>query len=137
MLTFKKVSYGENQYLEAKTICNILSIGETQLENVNGTNYRIANVEFPNADGEMIERSAMMYENNFKYLTDEEKEFGGKGFQLTVRLTSPEQPPLLTVSHLKGGERASMDDFGLQATVFDALSESESPAVNAEETLPA
>lgn len=80
-------------------------------ENVNGTPYRLATIEFTNADGVIKTAGCMIYEKNYSHgMTI------GKDYLCTAAKTT--QGMLITVSHLQNAVRATEDDFGFDdATV--------------------
>jgi hypothetical protein len=98
---------GEQQK-RANFSAKLISISDKTLTNVNGTEYRVATIEFKDAKGVSQRVSAMIYENNFKYGMTV-----GETYNATVTITSG-NAPLITVSHLTGsGVRATADMFGL------------------------
>jgi len=94
---------------EMQFISKLLSISEKVLVNVNGKNYKVATIEFVNADGELVRRSAFVYEGNYQngmeigtqYLTTAAKTIDANG----------EPSVIIHVSHLTGADRATLDDF--------------------------
>lgn len=99
----------------------LLSISSNilNLKNDNQTEYRVASIEFTGADGEIKKVTAIVYEKNFQYGMTV-----GDVYQATVTITVGQPNPLITVSHLAAGERATFDDFGVSAEV-DSFVEAE------------
>lgn len=88
----------------------LLSISTAILQNVNGTQYRVATVEFTGADNKVHTASALVYEKNYGYGMPIDKEYLS-----TVTLTA--QGPLITVSHLQpNADRPTLEMFGFAAT---------------------
>lgn len=92
----------------------VLTISKNVLElkNDNKTPYRVATIQFTSAEGELKTVTAIVYEKNFQYGMTE-----GETYQATVTITAGQASPLITVSHLAAGERATFDDFGVTAEV--------------------
>lgn len=83
-----------------------------ELNNEKRTKYRIANVEFTNAKGQVVQRSAAIFEGNYSKgeLTV------GENYLCTVTLVVNKQTgevtPYIQMSHLVAGAgRATADDF--------------------------
>lgn len=89
-----------------------ISSNTLNLKNDNQTEYRVASIEFTAADGEIKKVTAIVYEKNFQYGMTV-----GDTYQATVTITAGQANPLITVSHLAAGERATFDDFGVTAEV--------------------
>lgn len=98
----------------ANFAAKLLSISSQVLElnNDNKTPYRVATIEFTTATGELKRSTALVYEKNFQYGMPV-----GDTYQATVTITPGQLNPLVTVSHLAAGERATFDDFGVTAEV--------------------
>lgn len=93
---------------EASFGAKLLSISQKQLENSNGTLYRIANIEFEDINGNTQKSSAMVYEGNYNYGMEI-----GKTFLAKATLSGGQV--YLQVSHLEfNGSRATVDMFGFE-----------------------
>ncbi len=129
---FKPVIYDGKTYSEATGHCILKSVSENTLKNANQTDYRLANVEFEDANGKPVIYSAMVYENNYvNPETGEVRMEVGESYLMTIRIT-PDRPkePLIFVSHLKQlANRASAEVFGF--TGFEV------PAEKLETSVPA
>lgn len=99
----------------------VISISKNvlKLKNDNETPYRVATIQFTSNEGEIKTVTAIIYEKNFQYGMTE-----GETYQATVTITAGQPNPLITVSHLNAGERATFDDFGATAEV-DTFAEAE------------
>lgn len=102
--------------LEANFFAEILSVSEQSRSNTNGTMYRIATVEFANAEGEQCRHSAIMWEKNFEQLGETK----GLKFLTTVRFSSSQETPSLYVSHLTNAGRATASTFGVSPSIVNA-----------------
>lgn len=72
-------------------------------------------VEFTNPKGEVIQRGARVWEGNYNYGM-----VVGDTYSATARVYEDAEgnPQVdITVSHLKGTQRASLDDFGFETPV--------------------
>ena len=88
----------------------LTSVGTTILQNSNGKNYKIVNVEFADVNGEIRAASAACYEGNYSYGISE-----GKTYLATATIVDDQV--YLQMSHLEpGAGRASIDMF-LSGTV--------------------
>lgn len=85
------------------------------LNNEKQTPYRVATIQYANADGVVKTASAIIYEANFKYGVTP-----GLSYLCRAIKTPGQTTPLVTMSHLVATERASFDDFN-----FDAVEEAE------------
>ena len=89
----------------------LVSIGENVLSNSNGTEYRVGSVELPN--GKV--KSCRIYEKNF-----EKGMASGVSYRCTATQYQDASGATLVdiqMSHLTQAERATLDDFGVEATV--------------------
>ena len=111
MLNFEKKVYEGTVTYEAQTSAKLISISPTELENSNGTKYRLAQVEMENAKGEVITRNAMIYDANYNHPEAEWK--AGQSYLTTVTITEGRKDALVKLSHLTQAVRATADDFGL------------------------
>jgi hypothetical protein len=80
--------------------CTLGRVGDTVLENTNGTNYQIAEVELPNG----AKRSAQIYSKTLDYVSP--------GDKINLRIIANEdgQPPLVIVA-LAGSTRISASEL--------------------------
>jgi hypothetical protein len=103
--------------LQASFPGKLISISEKALTNVNGTNYKIATINFENSQGAKENVSAFVYEGNYSKTDDAGNALmvvGGE-YNCTVTLpaASPDKP-IITVSHLPAsGQRATASAFGV------------------------
>ena len=86
-------------------IAKLISVSANAKPNVNGTMFRNATVEFPNINGELVTRQAIVYDNNFAY---------GMiiGNEYLTTATKTADGVIITMSHLVGAETATAEDFG-------------------------
>lgn len=107
MFTFTKNELTDK--LQTQFSAKLINVSTNILKNVNGTEYRLANIEFTDAEGKVQRISAMIYESNFKQ--------GVKNgeYYLTTATYDEEKGVLVTVSHLIGnGIRATADMFNFK-----------------------
>ena len=107
--------------LEANFNAKLISIGENFLSNSNGVKYKVGMVEFTNAKGELIQRSARIYEKNLSYGMPV-----GQSYLCTVSKyvdTTGATQYDIKCSHLQGAQRATSDDFEGVAVTSNALAE--------------
>ena len=107
--------------LEANFNAKLISIGENFLTNINGVKYKVGMVEFTSAKGELIQRSARIYENNLSYGMPV-----GQSYLCTVSKyvdTAGSTQYDIKCSHLQGAQRATSDDFESVAVTSNALAE--------------
>lgn len=100
---------------EASFSGKLVSVGETVLEskNENKTPYRVGTIEFEDAQGNTKQRSCMIWESNYKY----GMQVGNSYLCKAVIVNGDEGPGvLLYASHLTQASRASLEDFGVEAT---------------------
>ena len=99
----------------------LLSVSANVLENVNGTKYRVANVEFADREGTIQKSSALMYEKNFSYGV-----IVGKEYLSTATLT--DRGALIAVSHLEAGaDRPTAEMFFADAEIQAVIPEKATP----------
>ena len=114
----------------------LVSLNDTiqELENENKTPFRIATIQFANANGELINRTALAFETSIQNAFERnDPPTVGREYSCQVVLND-DQPPLLKI--LFGGsigERATMDDFGLTNT---SARTANAEKVNREEEIP-
>jgi hypothetical protein len=95
----------------------LVSISDTPTgETPNGKEYRVATISFKNAAGAKVQRSCLVFENNFKYGMEP-----GNEYQTRAIFEKGRENPLLVMSHLTGTSRASFDDFGVSAEDIAAV----------------
>ena len=75
--------------------------------NSNGTNYKIANIEFADADGELQEGTAMIYEGNYKHGVEV-----GRAYLTTAEFDG--ENVYLRMSHLEKRIQAEPSMFGFK-----------------------
>ena len=107
--------------LEANFNAKLISIGENFLTNINGVKYKVGMVEFTNVKGELIQRSARIYEKNLSYGMTV-----GQSYLCTVSKYIDSAGATqydVKCSHLQGAQRATSDDFEGVAVTSNALAE--------------
>ena len=105
MQNFQKVT---NEYTKQEELifqADLVSVSDNVLENVNGTEYRVGSVRFENPNGDIVTRSAIIYENNYQYGMQV-----GNSYQCTA--VKSDQGVLIRMSHLEQSARATEADFG-------------------------
>lgn len=108
-----------------------LSIGTKVLENVNGTRYYVAIIEFTNVDGVVTKSTAFIYENNLiSKETGETQIFANDGveYQATAALTK-QGTPYITLSQLQSVSFAAADNFGFTKPKEEVQEFKNAPAV--------
>ena len=105
MSNFQKVTNDYTGQEELIFNADLVSISDSVLENVNGTEYRVASVRFQNPNGETVTRSAIVYEKNYQYGMSV-----GNSYQCTA--INGSQGVLIRMSHLEQAGRATKNDFG-------------------------
>lgn len=102
-----KIDNNGNEY--ARFAAKLLSYADTTRKNSNGTEYRVATIEYVNIDGELTTSNAMLYQNNFKH--------GMEVNQVYLASAKPndEGGVYLSISHLIHAERPTADSFGLNS----------------------
>jgi len=122
MANFKKVINDYNGQEEIQFQARLVSVSDQELENVNGTPYRVATIEFENANGVQTQSSAIIYSGNYdRGMTT------GRSYLCTA--VQGEQGVLVRMSHLEQAARATADDFG---NMFSAQ-KTEAPAAKIQE----
>ena len=118
---FKYNSEQKNHF--APFMGKLITVGDKEFENPNGTKYFLGTVEYENAKGETVQNSTMIYANNLKYGMKE-----GETYRCTVIITDGIDPktgkpylPLLTMSHLTGATRATLNDFGFYVEAVEKV----------------
>ena len=93
---------------EAVFAGKLLSISDKVLQNSNGTNYKVATIEFTDVAGVKRKTSALVYEGNYKHGMKI-----GEEYSATASLSGNDV--YVRVSHLPAsGERANADMFGFE-----------------------
>lgn len=105
---------GKDEYQFVATLKSELS--SNTLQNSNGTEYKLCTIEFPNKDGEMIERSASVFAGNYNH-PDADFEIG-KDYLATLQIADNGNR-YIHLSHLNstGANLATEDDFDLSQAV--------------------
>lgn len=85
-----------------------------------GKQYHVATCAFKNAAGNTVQRSCLVFANNYKYGMEV-----GTEYQTRAIFEEGKANPLLVMSHLTGTARASFDDFGVTAADVIAAKASE------------
>lgn len=114
----KKIENDQNGNLRMQFAGKLVApLSETVLElnNAKRTKYRIASIEFTNAKGQTVQRSAAIFEGNYSKgpLTV------GENYLCTVTMTTNSETgeiiPYIQMSHLVAGVgRATADDFDFE-----------------------
>ena len=107
--------------LEANFNAKLISIGENFLTNINGVKYKVGTIEFTNAKGVLVQKSARIYEKNLSYGMPV-----GQSYLCTVSKyvdTAGATQYDIKCSHLQGAQRATSEDFESVAVTSNALAE--------------
>ena len=107
--------------LEANFNAKLISIGENFLTNTNGVKYKVGTIEFTNAKGALVQKSARIYEKNLSYGMPV-----GQSYMCTVSKYQDANGATqydIKCSHLQGAQRATSDDFEGVAVTSNALAE--------------
>ena len=90
----------------------LISVSANVLQNVNGTSYRICNIEFVDNNGVIQKTTAIMYENNFKHGVTPKEEYSAVATIFEPTEQYPKGSVLIQVSHLPANaDRPSLDMF--------------------------
>ena len=119
MFNFKPNS--KTGQLEANFNAKLINIGENFLANSNNVKYKIGKIEFTNAKGVLVQKSARIYEKNLSYGMPV-----GQSYLCTVSKyqdTSGATQYDIKCSHLQGAQRATSEDFEGVAVTSNALAE--------------
>ena len=95
--------------LEANFNAKLVSIGQNFLTNINGVKYKVGTIEFTNAKGALVQKSARIYEKNLSYGMPV-----GQSYLCTVSKYIDSAGATqydIKCSHLQGAQRATSDDF--------------------------
>ena len=107
--------------LEANFNAKLISVGENFLTNTNGIKYKVGTIEFTNAQGALVQKSARIYEKNLSYGMPV-----GQSYLCTVSKYIDSAGATqydIKCSHLQGAQRATSDDFEGVAVTSNALAE--------------
>lgn len=107
MTKYKEIFNPETGEAEYQFGAKLLQIGEVVLQNSNGTDFKIVNLQFHLPSGELVERSAICYAANYDHGIEP-----GKTYVSTLSFDL-DGDPQLRMSHLAQAERASKEDFKL------------------------
>jgi len=106
---------------EAQFFSKIISVSGTPQPNSNGTEFRIATIQFVDANGEQVTHTAMMWEKSFAQY-QEGLASGtineGESHLTTLRVSQSRPNPSIVVSHLTTASQASLSTFGLEGVTF-------------------
>lgn len=105
MSNFQTVFNEYTKQNEVQFQATLVSLSDTEMENKNGTPYYLATVEFENAKGINVQRSAIVYKANA-----DNGMTPGKSYLCTA--ITGDQGTLIRMSHLEQAARATADDFG-------------------------
>lgn len=98
----------DNGNQEVKFYATLIAELPTQSRaNSNGTNYKIANIEFADADGVLQEGTAMIYEGNYRHGVEV-----GRSYLTTAEFDG--ESVYLRMSHLEPRIKAEPSMFGFQ-----------------------
>lgn len=121
-MNFVKKEYNGSVSYEADIQAELISISDKEMQNSNGTGYRLCTVKFQNINGDTVERTGMIYDGN--YLHPEADFQIGQSYLTTVTLTEGNDNALIRVSHLQGAKRASaLNDFGVDTSSFATVAQ--------------
>lgn len=100
--------YGQ---MEGQFKAKVVSLGNTIMTTSKGKPYVVGTIQFANADGEQVERSAICYEAN------KGKIVLGETYLCNIVVTQDRpNEPIISISPLTNAVRATADDFGFDAT---------------------
>ncbi len=119
MFNFKQNSV--TGQLEANFNAKLINIGQNFLTNINGFKYKIGTIEFTNAKGALVQKSARIHEKNLSYGMPV-----GQSYLCTVSKYQDASGATqydIKCSHLQGAQRATSDDFEGVAVTSNALAE--------------
>ena len=88
----------------------LLSVSSNELQNVNGTKYRVCNVEFTDANGRIQKASGIVYAGNYQHGM-----VAGKEYAATA--TNTKEGWLIAVSHLEPNADRPTNDMFVTETV--------------------
>jgi hypothetical protein len=97
-------------------------------QNSNGSFYKIANIEFTDAEGTVQESTAMIYEGNYKYGLEV-----GKSYLTTAEFDG--ENVYLRLSHLEPRVQASPFMFGFKTVTKEAAIEMVTPTSKSKQVI--
>lgn len=104
----------KREQLQAQFQAKLISFSEREFENTNGTTYKIANVEFTDANGEIQRAGITCYEGNYsKGMTP--------GVTYAAVATKTSEGVFAQLSHLESAGRVTADMFGGFAEAEEAV----------------
>jgi hypothetical protein len=109
--------------MEKKIMVKLVSISSVPRADLGCKPFYPCTVEFTTPNGELVQRSARVWEGNYNYGVSV-----GETYSATARVyvDSNNTPQVdITVSHLQGTNRASLDDFGFEAPVVPTTSKAD------------
>lgn len=90
----------------------LTSVSANVLQNVNGTSYRVCNIEFVDNNGVIQKTTAIMYEKNYEHGVTEGTEYVSTATLFEPTEQYPKGSVLIQVSHLTANaDRPSLDMF--------------------------
>ena len=107
--------------LEANFNAKLISIGQNFLTNINNVKYKVGTIEFTNAQNQVVQKSARIYEKNLSYGMPI-----GQSYLCTVSRFIDSAGATqydIKCSHLQGAQRATSDDFEGATVTLNALAE--------------
>ena len=107
--------------LEANFNAKLISIGQNFLTNINNVKYKVGTIEFTNAQNQVVQKSARIYEKNLSYGMPV-----GQSYLCTVSKYIDSAGATqydIKCSHLQGAQRATSDDFEGATVTLNALAE--------------
>jgi hypothetical protein len=111
----REVIFNDNGNQEVKFYATLIAELPTQSRsNSNGTNYKIANIQFADADGELQDGTAMIYEGNYRHGLEV-----GKSYLTTAEFDG--ESVYLRMSHLEPRIKAEPSMFGFQTESNDEV----------------
>jgi hypothetical protein len=111
----KEAIVNDNGNQEVKFYATLIAELPTQSRaNSNGTNYKIANIEFADADGILQEGTAMIYEGNYRHGLEV-----GRSYLTTAEFDG--ESVYLRMSHLEPRIVAEPSMFGFQTESNDKV----------------
>ncbi len=93
----------------------LISIAKEAIENVKGTLFHPATVQYENAKGDMVKRGCLVYDANFQYGMSVGTTYLGKIIKVADKL------PLLVLSHLDRASQATDDDFDFDISLLEVV----------------
>jgi hypothetical protein len=91
----------------------LVSIATQAVENVKGTSFYPATVEYTNVKGNVVKNGCLVYKANHDYGMSTGTEYLGKIIKVAGK------SPLLVLSHLERAGQASDEDFGIDMSMLE------------------